>query len=149
MPAPDGGRPETGSRGGAFRATEMAGAFAPRRLEGHDRAQLDRRFPQRNESRTAVVIATDEQQTDGGVEHEGYFAGEERSSRVEADESDKGNAGISGAEEKQKILEGGVHVSAFVVPPPIASPVPSGSIILNTQYINSMDYRPKVMAPFS
>ena len=127
MPAPDGGRPETGSRGGAFRATEMAG----------------------NESRAAVVITTDEQQTDGGVEHEGYFAGEERSSRVEADESDKGNAGISGAEEKQKILEGGVHVSAFVVPPPIASPVPSGSIILNTQYINSMDYRPKVMAPFS
>jgi hypothetical protein len=149
MPAPGNGRPESGSGGGAFRAVEMAGAFAPRRLESHDRAQFNRRLPQRNESRAAVVIATDEQQTDGGVEHEGYFAGEERSSRVQADESGKGNAGISGAEEKQKILEGGVHVSAFVVLPPIASPVPSASIILNTQYINGMDDKPKIMIQFS
>jgi hypothetical protein len=103
----------------------MAGAFAPGRLESLDRAQIDRRLPHRNESRAAVIIATDEQQTNGGVEHESNFAAEERGGRVETDESGKRSARISGAEEKQKKLEGGFHEGAFVVVPPIADPVPS------------------------
>jgi hypothetical protein len=103
----------------------MAGAFTPGRLESHDRAQRDRRFPHRQESRAAMVIATDEQQTNGCVEHEGDFAAEERGGRVEADESGKGNAWISGAEEKQEILEDGFHEGAFVVVPSIAGTMPS------------------------
>ena len=124
-PATGGERPESGSGGEAFRAAESAGAFAPGRLESLDRAQIDRRLPHRNESRAAVVIATDEQQTNGGIEHEGDFAAEERGGRGEADESGKRNARISGAEEKQEILECGFHERAFVVIPPIAGTVPS------------------------
>jgi hypothetical protein len=103
----------------------MAGAFAPGRLESLDRAPIDRRLPYRNESRAAVVIAADEQQTNGGVEHEGDFAAEEGGGRVDANESGKRDARISGAEEKQKELEGGFHEGAFVVVPPIADTVPS------------------------
>jgi hypothetical protein len=124
-PATDGGKLKSGSGGGAFRAAEMAGAFAPGRLESHDRAQIDRRLPYRNESRAAVVIAADEQQTNGGVEHEGDFAAEECGGRMDANESGKRDAWISCAEEKQKELEGGFHEGAFVVVPPVAGTVPS------------------------
>jgi len=44
---------------------------------------------------------------------------------VNADESGKRDARISGAEEKQQELEGGIHEGAFVVVPPIAGIMPS------------------------